>query len=225
MAAILIVEDENGISKFLKQGLEEEGFGVTIAADGQQGLYLARSNTYDIILLDWMLPKMPGIEVCTRLRETDKTTPIIFVTAKDTIMETIAGLRAGANDYIKKPFSFEELLERIRVQLRKQEAPPADLRLGPILIRKATHQVFNGGQEVFLTQKEFALLEYLVANKGAVCTRNRIIEDVWNIHFAYDTGVIDVFINSIRKKLNLKKEEDCIRTIRGIGYIANDISV
>lgn len=221
---ILIVEDEDGISKFLKQGLEEEGLSVTVAADGQSGLHIARSQRFDVILLDWMLPKMNGLEVCSRLRESDKTTPVIFLTAKDTILETIAGLKAGANDYIKKPFSFEELLERIRVQLRKPEAPAADLRLGPILIRKSTYQVFNDGIEVPLTQKEFALLEYLVANKGAVCTRNRIIEDVWNIHFAYDTGVIDVFINSLRKKLNLRKEEDFIRTIRGIGYIANDIS-
>lgn len=221
---ILIVEDEAGIAEFLKQGLEEEGFAVSLASDGHLGLNSARQQKFDLILLDWMLPKVSGIDLCTRLRESDKTTPIIFLTAKDTIVETIAGLKAGANDYIKKPFSFEELLERIKVQLRKPDQPAADLRLGPILIRKATHQVFKDGLEVVLTQKEFALLEYLVSHKGAVCTRNRIIEDVWNIYFAYDTGVIDVFINSLRKKLNLRKEEDYIRTVRGIGYIANELS-
>ncbi|RZJ67371.1 MAG: response regulator transcription factor [Flavobacterium sp.] len=224
MDHILVVEDEQGISKFLRQGLEEEGFQVTVAIDGQSGLYAARNQKFDLLLLDWMMPRMSGLEVCMRLRENDKSTPIIFLTAKDTLAETIAGLKAGANDYIKKPFSFEELLERIRVQLRKPDQPLDDLRLGPILIRRGSHQVFNNGDEVVLTQKEFALLEYLISNKGAVCTRTRIIEDVWNIHFAYDTGVIDVFMNSLRKKLSFKKDEDFIKTIRGIGYIANDFA-
>ncbi|HLA56134.1 MAG TPA: response regulator transcription factor [Flavobacterium sp.] len=221
---ILIVEDEAGISKFLKQGLEEEGYQVTLAYDGNEGLRLAKSQSFNLLLLDWMLPKMPGLTLCIKFRETDKSTPIIFLTAKDTIQETIAGLQAGANDYIKKPFSFEELLERIKVQLRNPVAIAEDLKLGSITIEKETHQVFNNGAEVFLTQKEFSLLEYLIRHKGTVCTRSSIIEDVWNIHFEYDTGVIDVFINSLRKKLNLKKEQDYIKTIRGIGYIANDIA-
>lgn len=219
---LLIVEDEAGIAQFLKDGLEEEQFEITLAHDGAEGLKLAQSGQFDLLLLDWMLPRMTGLEICTEFRKKDKTTPIIFLTAKDTIPETIAGLQAGANDYIKKPFSFEELLERIRVQLRGQQAQPQELTLGSISINKQTHQVFNHGQEVPLTQKEFALLEYLVAHKGTVCTRTQIIEDVWNIHFEYDTGVIDVFMNSLRKKLGLKKEEDCIRTVRGIGYIANE---
>jgi DNA-binding response OmpR family regulator len=221
---ILIVEDEAGISKFLKQGLEEEGYQVTLAYDGNEGLRLAKSQSFNLLLLDWMLPKMPGLTLCIKFRETDKSTPIIFLTAKDTIQETIAGLQAGANDYIKKPFSFEELLERIKVQLRNPAAIAEDLKLGSITIEKDTHQIFNNGTEVFLTQKEFSLLEYLIRHKGTVCTRSSIIEDVWNIHFEYDTGVIDVFINSLRKKLNLKKEQDYIKTIRGIGYIANDIA-
>lgn len=220
---ILIVEDESGISRFLKQGLEEENYAVTIAADGKEGLMLAQVNPFDLILLDWMLPKMNGLEVCTEFRKKDKTTPIIFLSAKDTIQETIAGLKAGANDYIKKPFSFEELLERIRVQLRSFDDVP-ELRLGAIILNKQTHQAFNDGKEVVLTQKEFSLLEYLIVNKGKVCTRTQIIEDVWNIHFEYDTGVIDVFINSLRKKLNLRKEQDYIKTIRGVGYIANEIA-
>lgn len=220
---ILIVEDEAGISKFLKQGLEEEQYEVTVASDGKTGLKYAQLNLYDLLLLDWMLPGMNGIDLCTEFRKRDKTTPIIFLTAKDTIPETIAGLKAGANDYIKKPFSFEELLERIKVQLRafNQELP--DLHIGTITLSRQSHQVFNSNIEVQLTQKEFALLEYLLSNKGKVCTRNQIIEAVWNIHFDYDTGVIDVFINSLRKKLNLKKEEDYIKTIRGVGYIANEI--
>ena len=219
---ILIVEDESGISNFLKQGLEEEQYLVTLADDGKAGLQLALQQTFDLIVLDWMLPGMSGLDICIEFRKKNTTTPIIFLTAKDTIQETIAGLKAGANDYIKKPFSFEELLERIRVQLRAFNTNVPDLTLGPILINKKSHQVFNNGTEVFLTQKEFSLLEYLIVNKEKVCTRNQIIEDVWNIHFEYDTGVIDVFINSLRKKLNLKKDEDYIKTIRGIGYIAKE---
>lgn len=221
---ILIVEDEAGISKFLRQGLEEEGYQITLAYDGNEGFRLAKSGQFNLILLDWILPKMNGLALCSRLRETDKATPIIFLTAKDTIQETIAGLQAGGNDYIKKPFSFEELLERIKVQLRNPLPVENDLELGSIKVKIKTHQVFNNDAEVQLTQKEFSLLEYLIRHKGQVCTRNSIIEDVWNIHFEYDTGVIDVFINSLRKKLNLKKEQDYIKTIRGIGYIANDIA-
>ena len=221
---ILIVEDEAGISQFLKQGLEEENYQISLAFNGRDGLKSALATNYDLLLLDWMLPGMNGIEICTEFRKKNTTTPIIFLTAKDTIQETIAGLKAGANDYIKKPFSFEELLERIRVQLRAVGNEIPELKLGTIVINKQTHQVFNNGIEVSLTQKEFSLLEYLVVNKDKVCTRNEIIEDVWNIHFEYDTGVIDVFINSLRKKLNLKKEEDYIKTVRGIGYIAKDIT-
>lgn len=219
---ILIIEDEPGISQFLKQGLEEEGFQVALAYDGQEGLQLAQKNIFDLILLDWMLPKMDGLEVCVQFREKNKTTPLLFLTAKDTIQETIAGLQAGANDYIKKPFSFDELLERIKVQFRHTKNSSEDLKLGPIILKKDTYQVFNNEVEAILTQKEFALLEYLIRNKGAVCTRNQIIKEVWNIHFDYDTGVIDVFINSLRKKLHLKKDQDYIKTVRGIGYIAMD---
>ncbi|RZJ72720.1 response regulator transcription factor [Flavobacterium sp.] len=220
---ILVVEDEKGISEFLRQGLEEEGFFVSVAADGSQGLTLARTQAFDVILLDWMLPKLSGLEVCKRLRESRNETPVLFLTAKDTVQDTVAGLKSGANDYIKKPFSFEELLERIKVQLRNGHETVDDLRLGDILVKRATHQVFRASEEIMLTQKEFALLEYLIERKGTICTRNRIIEDVWNIHFSYDTGVIDVFMNSLRKKLHLKKEEDYIKTVRGIGYIVNEI--
>jgi DNA-binding response OmpR family regulator len=170
-----------------------------------------------------MLPKISGLEICKTIRKSNKTTPVIFLTAKDTVQETIAGLQAGANDYIKKPFSFEELLERIKVQLRNVTEEKPEYTLGPIILRTDTHQVFYNKNEVALTQKEFALLEFLLKNKGIVCTRSEIIKNVWNIHFNYDTGVIDVFINGIRKKLGLTKEENYIKAIRGVGYIANEI--
>lgn len=218
---ILVVEDEIGIANFLKQGLEEENYEVFVANNGEKGLELALNNKPDLILLDWMLPKMTGLEVCKLIRKSDAKMPIIFLTAKDTVQETIEGLKAGANDYIKKPFSFEELLERIKIHFRN-ERQNDELHLGNIKMRLSSHQVFVGGVEALLTQREFDLLSYLIKNKGNVCTRTQIIEDVWNIHFEYDTGVIDVFMNAIRKKLNLKKEEDYIKTLRGIGYIAND---
>ncbi|MBP6180976.1 response regulator transcription factor [Flavobacterium sp.] len=218
---ILIVEDEAGIIQFLQQGLEEEGYHITSASDGLKGFELIQKENFDLVLLDWMLPKMTGLELCKAIRLKDTTTPILFLTAKDTIQETIEGLKAGANDYIKKPFSFDELLERIKIHFRNQKEQEI-LSLGTIEINVSQHRILVNDNEVTLTHREYELLFYLVKNKGKVCTRSQIIEDVWDIHFDYDTGVIDVFINAIRKKLNLKIEEDYIKTVRGVGYIAND---
>lgn len=219
---ILIVEDEKGIVDFLKQGLEEENYTISTAYDGAEGLKKAIELPVDLVLLDWMLPKMQGIDVCKNVRIEKNNLPIIFLTAKDTVQETIEGLKAGANDYIKKPFSFDELLERIKIHFRTKDEIKV-LTLGNITIDKSKFQVFVDNKEVSLTQREFELLEYLIKNKGKVCTRTNIIEDVWDIHFEYDTGVIDVFMNSIRKKLNLTKDQELIKTIRGVGYIANEI--
>ncbi|MDN3677118.1 response regulator transcription factor [Flavobacterium paronense] len=221
MKHLLIVEDEEGIVQFLKQGLEEENYQVSAATNGLDGLALFQNEKFDLVLLDWMLPKMTGLEVCQKIRETDSKTPIIFLTAKDTVQETVEGLKTGANDYIKKPFSFDELVERIKVQLR-DKTEQEFLTLGPIEINIQKHAVTVNKRDVSFTHKEFELLCYLVRNKGNVCSRTQIIQDVWNINFEYETGVIDVFMNSIRKKLNLKVEEDHIKTIRGVGYIAND---
>lgn len=218
---ILIVEDEVGIVQFLKQGLLEEGYQITTAADGSKGFELVQEQKFDLILLDWMLPKINGLDLCKAIRIKDQTTPIIFLTAKDTVQETVEGLKAGANDYIKKPFSFEELVERIKVHFRNKKQIET-LTLGNITMDLSRHIVLKGEEEISLTQREFELLAYLIQNKGKVCTRNQILRDVWEINFEYDTGVIDVFMNAIRKKLNLKIEEDYIKTIRGIGYIAND---
>lgn len=218
---ILIIEDESGIASFLKQGLEEENYVISLASNGEEGLQKALTEQPDLILLDWMLPKLSGLEVCKAFRKKDTQTPILFLTAKDTIQETIEGLKAGANDYIKKPFSFEELLERIKIHFRNKDENKV-LTLGNIVLDKNTFQVFVDKNEVNLTQREFELLAYLIKNKGTVCTRTNIIEDVWDIHFEYDTGVIDVFMNAIRKKLNLTKDQELIKTIRGVGYIAND---
>lgn len=218
---LLLVEDEDGIIQFLQQGLEEEGYTISTAKNGILGFEMIQKTKFDLIILDWMLPKTSGLELCKTIRLKDSITPIIFLTAKDTLQETIEGLKAGANDFIKKPFSFDELLERIKIHFRNQKETSI-LHLGSIVINLNNHTVSVQNNPVALTQREFELLYYLVKNKGTVCTRTQIIEDVWNIHFEYDTGVIDVFMNSIRKKLNLKIEEDYIKTIRGIGYIAKD---
>jgi len=220
---ILIVEDEPGIFNFLQQGLEEESFSVDIAENGNKGLQLALSGDYDLLLLDWMVPGISGIEVCRQFRKEFKDTPVIFLTAKDTVDETIFGLQAGANDYIKKPFHYEELLERIKVQLRPKSGEHSLFTLGNITLNTGNNQVLKKGEEINLTQKEFALLEFLMRNKGMVCRRTRIIESVWDIHFEYNTGVIDVYINALRKKLNLKEDENYIQTIRGIGYMAKEL--
>ena len=220
---ILIVEDEFGIAAFLKQGLEEESFAVDVAEEGKKGLQLALSDEYDLLLLDWMLPGLSGIEICRQFRKEYESTPIIFLTAKDTLDETIFGLQSGANDYIKKPFHFEELLERIKVQLRPKSGEHSVFVLGNITLNTETHQVHKGDQEINLTQKEFALLEFLMRNKGKVCRRTRIIESVWDIHFDYNTSVIDVYINALRKKLMLTNGENYIQTIRGVGYMAKEV--
>ncbi|ORL43564.1 two component transcriptional regulator winged helix family protein [Zunongwangia atlantica 22II14-10F7] len=223
MMRILIVEDETGISGFLKQGLEEESFIVDISDNGKEGLEMALTSKYDLLLLDWMLPGLSGIEICRQFRKDDKETPVIFLTAKDTVDETIFGLQSGANDYIKKPFHFEELLERIKVQLRPKSGDHTIFTLGPIELNTVTHQAFKDGKEVSLTLKEFALLEYLIRNKERVCTRTKIIEKVWDINFSYNTGVIDVYINALRRKLNLDQDENYIQTVRGVGYIAKEL--
>jgi DNA-binding response OmpR family regulator len=220
---ILLIEDETGIANFLKQGLEEEDYTVELAQDGNIGLKMALAEPYDLLLVDWMLPGMTGLDICRAFRKEDLVTPVIFLTARDTVQDTVMGLQAGANDYLRKPFHFDELLARIKVQLRPKNETAAEFSLGNILLNVETHQVWKNGEEVVLTQKEFDLLEYLIRNKGKVCRRTQIIERVWDIHFDYNTGVIDVYINALRKKLNLKRDEDYIQTIRGIGYIAREL--
>ncbi len=218
---ILIIEDEPGISRFLSEGLQEEGYETLTACNGKEGVELFFAHRPHLVLLDWMLPAMDGMEVCGRIRAEDKETPILFLTAKDTVAETIAGLRAGANDYIKKPFSFEELLERIRIHFRNRQEDVIRCQ-GNVKMNVSARQVFVDKEEVQLTVREFDLLLYLMEHKGSVCSRDDIIRDVWGIKFQYDTGVIDVFMNSLRKKLSADREHGIIHTVRGVGFIIND---
>ncbi len=216
---VLIIEDEPGIANFLKEGLEEECFAVDVASNGREGLSMALSSDYDLLIVDWLLPGLSGVEVCRQFRKECSQVPVIFLTAKDTLDDVVFGLESGANDYIKKPFAFEELLARIRVQLRSSFSGNPLLQAGGVKMNLAAHMVSCNGKEVSLTPKEFALLEYLLRNKGNVCTRSRIIEHVWDIHFDADTSVIDVYVNFLRKKLDVSGCTDLIETVRGIGYV------
>lgn len=224
-AKILVVEDEMGIANFMIQGLQEEEMIVTHTISGEEALLKINNEVFDVILLDWMILDLSGIDVCKAIRNSDNPntkTPILFITAKDTVQDTIEGLNAGANDYIKKPFNFNELIARINVYLREIETID-DLNFGNITINVTTHQVFLDKKIIDFTLKEFQLLYYLFKNKNRICTRKEIIENVWDIHFEYDTSVIDVFINAIRKKLNLTKDDPRLHTIRGVGYISKDV--
>ncbi len=217
---LLLVEDESGISGFLKEGLEEESFAVDVAYDGKQGLQMAMDNieNYDLILLDWMLPGVSGIDICKSIHKENKDVPIIFITAKDTSDDAVHAFESGATDFMRKPFSFEELLARIRVLLRTKSTQQDSLVYEEIVLNTDAHTVTKKGNPIELTQKEFALLEYLLRNEGKVCRRTRIIEKIWDVHFDKDTSVIDVYINSLRKKLGALGAKSFIKTLRGVGY-------
>ena len=221
---VLVVEDEKSIAGFIKDGLEEEGYAVDVAYNGKEGLEMALQNIdeYDILLLDWMLPGMSGIDICRAVRKENATIPVIFLTAKDTTDDVVFGLESGANDYLKKPFAFDELVARIKVLLRNKEGAQNIFTVNDIVLNTESYQVTKAGQPVSLTQKEFALLEYLLRNKGKVCRRTRIIEKIWDIHFDKDDSVIDVFMNALRKKLDKPGESSFVQTIRGVGYRINE---
>ncbi len=218
---ILVVEDEKKIADFIKRGLKEEGYAVDVAYDGEEGHFLAATNDYDVMLLDIMLPKLDGISLCRKIRAEDKkTTPILMLTAKDSVKDKVEGLDAGADDYLTKPFAFEELLARLRALLRGKEMHAATkLTLADLTLDLLAHKVERAGKEIVLTAKEYALLEFLMRHSGAVVTRTMISEHVWDIHFDTDTNVIDVYVNYLRKKIDLGHKKKLIHTIRGRGYI------
>jgi len=217
---ILVIEDEQKVANFIKRGLKEEGYSVDVACDGEEGYLLAKDNEYDVIILDVMLPKMDGITLCKKLRAEKIFTPIIMLTAKDSVKDKVVGLDSGANDYLTKPFSFEELLARIRVLLRKEQtATPTKLQVDDLVLDLLTHKVSRAGKEISLTNKEYALLEYLMRNAGSIVTRTMISEHVWDINFDTFTNVIDVYVNYLRNKIDKGYKKKLIHTIRGRGYI------
>ncbi|MBI3307402.1 MAG: response regulator transcription factor [Candidatus Omnitrophica bacterium] len=217
---VLIVEDEKKMAGFIARGLKEEGYVVDTAYDGETGWEYASTNDYDAIILDWMLPKMNGLEVCTKLRKEGLRTPIMILTARDEVEDKIKGLNQGADDYLTKPFSFDELLARLRALLRRPQelAKEKILISGNLKMDLLARRVTVGQEEIPLSQKEFSLLEYLMRHKGEVVNRIQIAEHVWDLHFDPMTNTIDVYINFLRKKIDGAHSKSRIETVRGHGY-------
>jgi heavy metal response regulator len=217
---ILVVEDEKKVASFIKQGLEEEGYAVDWAADGQEGLLLARDGVHDLIVLDLNLPKMDGIKVLQELRQAKMKVPVLLLTVRAMIEDKVLGLDAGADDYLTKPFSFQELLARIRaLRRRRQEVEPVLLRVADLTLDPARRLVRRGPDKIELSTKEFALLDYFMRNPGRVLTRTMIAEHVWDYDFDTATNVIDVYVNFLRKKIDTDREPKLIHTVRGVGYV------
>ena len=221
---ILLVEDDASVASFITKGLQEEQYAIDATEDGDEGFLMASTIPYDLLILDVMVPKMDGFTICRRLREKGCTTPILLLTARDTIEDRVTGLDTGADDYLTKPFAFPELLARIRALLRRGSAQPAtrltaaDLELDPI-----SHRVWRAGQDITLTNKEYALLEYLLRNANRVLTRTAIIDHVWDIQYDSMTNIVDVHIRSLRAKMDRDFSPQLIQTIRGVGYMLSEI--
>lgn len=220
---ILVVEDEKKVASFIKRGLEEEGYMVDVAYEGDEGLDMATHTPYDLILMDVMLPKKDGITVIRDMRSREIPTPVLCLTAKDTVDDIVQGLDSGSDDYLTKPFAFAELLARVRALIRRgtqdrgAELHFADLRLDPV-----THKVWRGDKEIDLTSKEYALLEYMMRNPNQVLTRTMIAEHVWDYTFDSFTNIIDVYINYLRKKVDRDFDKKLIHTVRGVGYVLKE---
>ena len=220
---IFLVEDEAKLAQFIELELKYEGYNVTVVNDGLSGLSNARESDPDLILLDWMLPGMSGVDICKRLRQTRNNVPIILLTAKDDIGDRVAGLDAGADDYIVKPFNLEELLARVRANLRRnQQDDPDLLEFLDLTLNSNTRQVFRGDLLIELTAKEFDLLEYLMSHPKQVLTRDQILERVWGYDFMGDSNIIEVYVRYLRLKLEAEKEKRIIQTVRGVGYVLRD---
>ncbi|QIZ71324.1 response regulator transcription factor [Oxynema aestuarii] len=220
---ILAIEDEAKLAAFIELELKYEGYHVTVASDGLSGLKAAREHHPDLVILDWMLPGMSGLEVCRRLRATGDRVPVILLTAKDDISDRVAGLDAGADDYVVKPFSIEELLARVRAQVRRHNEPDPDrLQFSDLSLNRRTREVFRGDRAIELTAKEFDLLEYLIAHPRQVLSRDRILENVWGYDFMGDSNIIEVYVRYLRLKLEAQGEKRLIQTVRGVGYVLRE---
>lgn len=217
---ILVVEDQKNIADSLKKGFLDENFQVDVAYDGEVGYENAAVNEYDCIILDLMLPKLPGETICKNLRKENNLTPIIILTARSSVSEKVLGLEIGADDYMVKPFSFVELLARVRALIRRSNDKSPLLTVGTLELNPNTHIVKRAGKEIFLTGKEYALLEYLMNHSDQVLTRDQIIEHVWDYSYDNIGNIVDVFINRLRSKLEIpfKKEQKLLHTVRNIGY-------
>ena len=220
---LLLVEDEKKVASFIKKGLEEEFHNVDIAHNGNEGSAMALQNEYDLIILDIMLPYKDGITVTKELRAEKITTPILLLTAKDKVQDKVEGLDAGADDYLTKPFDFEELIARVRALLRRTENEKTlVLKIKNLLLDTQTHKLKIGNEIIDLTPKEYAILEFLMRNKNKVVSRTKLTQHVYEYNFDPDTNVIDVYINKLRSKIESDSGKEIIQTVRGVGYIIKD---
>ncbi len=216
---LLVVEDEPSMAESLQRGLEAEGFAVDVAENGVDGLHLAREVDYDAIVLDLMLPGMNGYQVCQNLRSDENWTPILMLTAKQGDLDEAEGLETGADDYLTKPFSFVVLVARLRALLRRVESSePVRHRAGDLEIDVNARTVARGGQAIDLTAREFAVLEHLVRSAGEVVSKRDIVEHVWDLHFDGDLNIVEVYVRSLRRKLDEPFDRRSIETVRGAGY-------
>ncbi len=220
VASILLVEDEVKLARFIELELGYEGYQVNVAHDGLSGLTTVRETKPDLIILDWMLPGLTGLEVCRRLRSTGDQTPVILLTAKDEVSDRVAGLDAGADDYVVKPFSIEELLARVRAHLRRIHPDDPDvLTFEDLTLNRNTREVRRANRAIELTAKEFDLLDYLMTNPRQVLTRDRILEKVWGYDFMGDSNIIEVYVRYLRLKLEANNDKRLIHTVRSVGYV------
>ncbi len=223
-AHILLVEDEVKLARFIELELSSEGYRITVAHDGMAGLTMVREASPDLVILDWMLPGLSGVEICRRLRATGSSTPVILLTAKDEVSDRVAGLDAGADDYVVKPFSIEELLARIRAHLRRTQEKEEDiLQFEDLSLNRRTREVYREKRAIELTAKEFDLLEYLLSYPRQVLTKDQILENVWGYDFMGDSNIIEVYIRYLRLKLEEKGEKRLIHTVRGVGYVLREM--
>ena len=219
---ILVIEDEDSILQFLRRGLTYEGYRVETAVDGPSGLALARESPPDLVVLDWMLPGLDGLEVCRRLRAAGEV-PILMLTAKEAVSDRVEGLDAGADDYLVKPFEFDELLARIRALLRRAHPEASDvLTFGDLRLDTGTHQAFRGDRLVELTAKEYELLELFMRNPRQVLTREVIFDRVWGYDFGGESNIIEVYVRYLRQKTEAAGESRLIHTVRGVGYVLRE---
>ncbi len=219
---VLVIEDEDRIRQFLQRGLTYENYRVDVAADGSIGLALARENPPDIVILDWMLPGMDGLEVCRRLRA-GSPAPILMLTAKDTVPDRVQGLDAGADDYLVKPFAFDELLARMRALLRRAApAQPEVFRFADLTLDTGTRQAFRGERAIELTAKEYELLELFLRHPRQVLTREVIFDRVWGYDFGGESNIIEVYVRYLRQKTEAGSEPRLVHTVRGVGYVLRE---
>ncbi len=217
---VLVIEDEAKIATFIKRGLKEEGFAVDVTGSAEEGHFLATTNDYDLLTIDVMLPKMDGFTLCEKLRKDGVKSIIIMLSVKDEVKDKVRGLDMGADDYLSKPFDFDELLARIRAQLRKKQGgDPSYLEVADLKLNLITHEVKRGNKTIALTAREFSLLEYLMRHVDRLVTRTMIAEHVWDVHFDSSSNVINVFINYLRQKIDDGHLVKLIRTVHGRGYM------